>query len=1840
MSDNDDHAAAMDFLYGADEMEEIEVIALDEDAEDASATTTTIISEEVGGTNEDEEDLTDKESTTDEQAAENKELLTGNAGDFGETSLGEDWENYCWLEPDTRKASESGRLSVYGGTDLPLCTSVNKLGSLGIGVQLYFKLLQHLAVTMFLLTLCSAPVTATFVYGNRFRFRPYFIDSMYFVFTMMANVGDAKSTAQSCVSDTLDSAGECEQSLRSETVTLGGRYENFPMERFSIFAAVCDAGCIIIFVLSVLWFRRSMSLMASKEDQNRTTITDYTIMVKGFPRNATKRDIVNFFSDRFNPNDDFGRVYDKPNERIVDSDLHGDASKQGEEEDKEEEVKKKLDMQRRMSRNDAIAKGIYAFDAEEHEKIKSTKTAEFYKKFKTQDDEHRKRALAVSRMNKMDGINLKRDFFPVKNTANTPESELYKGSWIAEVTMAYEDGPSIRRYMTKQTLVREIKRNKALVQMYSRGSPYEDLDPDGSMKIQCRKRVNDLEETLGRLANTKAEAMIGQPEYPQGYEKNANDGPERRAVLAFVVFNHETSFLRAVEAYGTSHSSWFRACQATRLRFPIPVPNNPDGTPGKSAGAVPIHVSRAPDPSDLEWEYLDTTTKSRRIRLLITTMITLSVLAISSGTSLIVYGTIGEVSNLLGNTGDVCNSIKANVVRHSQQYVLANLTSSSTNSTLFQNATVFPYTYGELDTEIRSIRTKNVACPADWLSLEYVYSATGEPVLDSHHGNITMDASSSRCEVSICPAETCRCVPSERAQLDENSKYLCDPLACTKSRTLVFADGELQLNGTLLAAQEDSTNQATCSKYGPEARRTCYCVETMNLIFEQLGTSLGMAKFLAQDGDMCTGTALLHFGVRQLSFAAVFLVVGINIVLQKLVAFLAAWERHPTKTAFLSAQMMKTFAVLFINTGFVVLIVNSTFGKVKITSDEASSTSDGSNSGDDSNGGASDTGFSSFSTLWYSQVGVSLTLTMVLDVFTPHLPKLSQALIKKPIRKACIRNRRKCKGMRQHSATQQDVNSVFDGIEFVLPVRLATVMNTLAITIIYSGGLPALIPLACMSFTISFNIDRWMMLRHYKRPPEYTTTLVLNYFYIVPFIVLIHLGFSAWMYSDPTVMWSENLADSEYRDLGGFYTFSVEMAQGSLKAIDTRFFFGVASNFLDTMANRITRLAAIPQILTFVFIFGMYFTKFVLITTGLGAIVNIRVCFGQLGWCNRFCQNVICHVCCDRGDAGFEENPPFTEHYAKHCRDTSGRLIKSLELAEKHYITDAEKTQGFLVECDEVRKICFKSKLWGTGGVAFGLRHEGRTPMFTYEMLLYFQGSAYTYSIDQVTSYAKVMEAQKQSRAALVVRVRRLTLAKEEKKRLKELQAAERKEKKEKRKLERAESSRQRKLERGQFSRRSWFGGRNTSSASTTDMVSDVKEELSKKNILTWTAPPESRNVRATRLWKLRNSVKIAEGGMRSVAEMAVKNSTVMSNDKDKVKTPMARLQSFLTEMNMSEYFDKLVADGVEKKQDLVHVTVEDLMELGLRKIKARKVAAVFSKIKKEDEEIEKKKEEEEKEEEGEKDDVELMDFTDFELKEVEDGEDEDDDELIDIGSSSDEEDDSLPRWAKIYDSSSVAFYYHNNEDGSTTWEMPEDYSSPRRDASYSIMSILGKDVKAALLVQKMYRCKQARKVTNQLRKSTTKESEYSIGDWAVVKDSTGHEYYVNQHTGEASWELPSVTEWDSKHTAPKYQSASAALTKALNDFNTNAQNHHVASFDGSWELSLDDVAIHRKSSKYAVESHTESYNTEPKRRNSVMRPDGTWIDNAAPSPAHAAPKRRKSVMRPDGTWVEISMPS
>ena len=137
---------------------------------------------------------------------------------------------------------------------------------------------------------------------------------------------------------------------------------------------------------------------------------------------------------------------------------------------------------------------------------------------------------------------------------------------------------------------------------------------------------------------------------------------------------------------------------------------------------------------------------------------------------------------------------------------------------------------------------------------------------------------------------------------------------------------------------------------------------------------------------------------------------------------------------------------------------------------------------------------------------------------------------------------------------------------------------------------------------------------------------------------------------------------------------------------------------------------------------------------------------------------LLCRFCCENGDAGFEENPPYTEHYRKNCRDNTGRLIHDLELAEARYITAEEQTKGFIIEYEEARKITYKTKVWGKSGEASGRRYEGRTQMFTYEVLLYFQGSPYSYSIHDIVEYETIIQAQIVSRIVVEKVARRHTL--------------------------------------------------------------------------------------------------------------------------------------------------------------------------------------------------------------------------------------------------------------------------------------------------------------------------------------------------------------------------------------------------------------------------------------------------------------------------------------------------
>ena len=77
--------------------------------------------------------------------------------------------------------------------------------------------------------------------------------------------------------------------------------------------------------------------------------------------------------------------------------------------------------------------------------------------------------------------------------------------------------------------------------------------------------------------------------------------------------------------------------------------------------------------------------------------------------------------------------------------------------------------------------------------------------------------------------------------------------------------------------------------------------------------------------------------------------------------------------------------------------------------------------------------------------------------------------------------------------------------------------------------------------------------------------------------------------------------------------------------------------------------------------------------------------------------------------------------------------------------------------------------------------------------------------------------------------------------------------------------------------------------------------------------------------------------------------------------------------------------------------------------------------------------------------------------------------------SAAEESEAMLPKWARLFDQTTVSYYYFNNYTGECSSDVPRDFVEPA-DPSLSYV-LLPPDVKATLVVQNAYRARRARRV-------------------------------------------------------------------------------------------------------------------------------------------------------------------
>lgn len=115
------------------------------------------------------------------------------------------------------------------------------------------------------------------------------------------------------------------------------------------------------------------------------------------------------------------------------------------------------------------------------------------------------------------------------------------------------------------------------------------------------------------------------------------------------------------------------------------------------------------------------------------------------------------------------------------------------------------------------------------------------------------------------------------------------------------------------------------TRWSKESLHSCYCFNVINEMTTNYGLLEGVYEVYFSNGDVCTSQLYQYLLAKYLLFAAVALVSALNIVIQEGAKSLVNFERHKSKTAAAAQQQLKTFIGLLVNTGFIVVVVNSPF---------------------------------------------------------------------------------------------------------------------------------------------------------------------------------------------------------------------------------------------------------------------------------------------------------------------------------------------------------------------------------------------------------------------------------------------------------------------------------------------------------------------------------------------------------------------------------------------------------------------------------------------------------------------------------------------------------------------------------------------------------------------------------------------------------------------------------------------------------------------------------------------------------------------------------------------------
>jgi hypothetical protein len=161
--------------------------------------------------------------------------------------------------------------------------------------------------------------------------------------------------------------------------------------------------------------------------------------------------------------------------------------------------------------------------------------------------------------------------------------------------------------------------------------------------------------------------------------------------------------------------------------------------------------------------------------------------------------------------------------------------------------------------------------------------------------------------------------------------------------------------------------------------------------------------------------------------------------------------------------------------------------------------------------------YQSFDADWYKNVGSALVLTLITTILATAVGNLAFGCIYACLR-CCDRSCNCCNDRKTRQLTQENYENKNLGSNFELEMRYNGILTVMFVTMIYSAGLPILYLIAAAYFAVMYWVDKYLMLRHYRKPPMYDATLALKVIGWFKYALFLHFLLASAMFANTGVM--------------------------------------------------------------------------------------------------------------------------------------------------------------------------------------------------------------------------------------------------------------------------------------------------------------------------------------------------------------------------------------------------------------------------------------------------------------------------------------------------------------------------------------------------------------------------------------------------------------------------------------------------------------------------------------------------------------------------------------------------